>query len=366
MDKTCKESVLAGFQRIMPETRSRITKSFFILMGFFCIAILIFIVRLRPKSCTNLNDRRIDRMCTENSDHCFNVYVAKMPMREKDVVVRVLAYDGRQKLRAGLIGDTAVLIRPPGGEQGPNGISRCLDYRKWLADHTAFVIPYIASMVAATFVMKSLSLHENDKDKQVLAIGLGGGSFDMGLHRIKPHVNITAVELEPVVIKLASKWFGVVDSETHHTVLQDGIKFVDDSISQGRKYDVVALDACGELSDTVICPAKPFQNLDTLEKIKNILTPTGSLVVNLLSMDRSAYGDYGWTKVLKLFQSVFKTCVLLAMHSTTNTVVACTPFSFPYIPNLMEYFGNRLSAVISTLHLNVIDNRPYITLLSAK
>ncbi|VDO86812.1 unnamed protein product [Haemonchus placei] len=171
-------------------------------------------------------------------------------------------------------------------------------------------------MVAATFVMKSLSLHESDKDKQVLSVGLGGGSFDMGLHRIKPHVNITVIELEPVVMKLAFKWFGVVDSGTHHTILRDGIKFVDDSLSRGRKFDVVALDACGELSDTVICPAKPFQNMDILEKIKDILTPTGSLVVNLLSMEHSAHSDYEWTKALKLFQSVFETCVLLVMHST--------------------------------------------------
>ncbi|XGW01978.1 hypothetical protein V3C99_014223, partial [Haemonchus contortus] len=237
MEKPCKKSVPAGIQRIMSETGSRITKSFFLLMGFFCIAILIFILLPRPKPCTTLNGRRIDGMCPKNSDYCFNVYVTKMRVREKDVIVRLLAYEARRKVKLGpMFSDTIVLIRPPGGKEEPDGISRCPDFRKWLADHTAFVTPYIASMVAATFVMKSLSLHEADKDKQVLALGLGGGSFDMGLHRIKPHVNITVVELEPVVTKLASKCFGVVDSETHHTILQDGIKFVNDSLIQEPGY----------------------------------------------------------------------------------------------------------------------------------
>ncbi|KAK6051198.1 hypothetical protein COOONC_11297 [Cooperia oncophora] len=96
-------------------------------------------------------------------------------------------------------------------------------------------------MVAATFVMSSLSLSTASRAKQVLAIGLGGGSFNMGLHKINPDVmalstvNITAVEIEPVVVQLAKKWFGVVNSRTHHTVVQDGVKFLEDAYTEGAE-----------------------------------------------------------------------------------------------------------------------------------
>uniref|UniRef100_A0A7I4YST8 Spermine synthase domain containing protein n=1 Tax=Haemonchus contortus TaxID=6289 RepID=A0A7I4YST8_HAECO len=367
MDKFCKGSVLAGFQRMIPESRSRITRSSFILLLLFSIALLLFVFIFRHKSCATLDGRRIriDRMCPENSNLCFNVYMVKMAIGKKKEIVRLLRYDGRGG--NGDSGDTAVVIRPSVGRKGSYDVSRCPDFRKWLIDHTTFTTQYMASMVAATFLMESLPLQETNKDKQVLAIGLGGGAFDMGLHQIKPHVNITVVELEPVVIKLAFKWFGVVDSETHHTILQDGIKFVDDSLNQGRKYDIIALDACGQLSDPVVCPAEPFQNLHTLEKIKNILTPTGSVVVNLISLYNSASNDVGWKKVLKMFASTFKTCVLLNMRTMVNVVLSCTPFSFPNVPNLMEYLDNRLDTVMSTLNLDyVLDNALYVTLLSGK
>ncbi|VDO05103.1 unnamed protein product [Haemonchus placei] len=91
-------------------------------------------------------------------------------------------------------------------------------------------------MIAATFLLQSLPLEEMGMGKQVLEIGLGGGGFDMGLHKMKPHVNITAVEIEPVVVKLAYKWFGVVNSETHHTVVQDGKEFIEQAYNQGAEF----------------------------------------------------------------------------------------------------------------------------------
>ncbi|KAK6032108.1 hypothetical protein OSTOST_01721 [Ostertagia ostertagi] len=94
-------------------------------------------------------------------------------------------------------------------------------------------------MVAASFVMSSLSLNDEDNGKQVLEIGLGGGSFNMALHKIKPDVtivNITAVEIDPVVVRMAFKWFEVVDSETHHTVVQDGVRFLENANTEGAEF----------------------------------------------------------------------------------------------------------------------------------
>ncbi|PIO64420.1 hypothetical protein TELCIR_13952 [Teladorsagia circumcincta] len=93
---------------------------------------------------------------------------------------------------------------------------------------------YIARMVAAPFLMSSLSLTSNDTGKQVLEIGLGGGTFDMGLHTIKPEVNITAVDIDELDVKIAFKYFGVSDSKYHHSVVQDGIKFVEDAIAKAE------------------------------------------------------------------------------------------------------------------------------------
>ncbi|KAK6009513.1 hypothetical protein OSTOST_25550, partial [Ostertagia ostertagi] len=86
-------------------------------------------------------------------------------------------------------------------------------------------------MVAAPFLMSSLSLDSDDRGKQVLEIGLGGGTFDMGLHEYKPYVNITALDIDELAVKVAKKWFGVVDSEYHHSIVQDGVVFLENALA---------------------------------------------------------------------------------------------------------------------------------------
>lgn len=39
-------------------------------------------------------------------------------------------------------------------------------------------------------------------------------------------VNITVVELDPLMVSVAYKWFGVKDSDHHHVVIQDGLDFL--------------------------------------------------------------------------------------------------------------------------------------------
>ncbi|KAK5975078.1 hypothetical protein GCK32_019320 [Trichostrongylus colubriformis] len=89
-------------------------------------------------------------------------------------------------------------------------------------------------MFAASFLMSSLSLDAMDRGKQVLAIGVGGGTVSMGLHDMKPYVNVTAVEIDELVVKIGFKWFGVKDSKYHHTVLQDGVNYLKESAVQGN------------------------------------------------------------------------------------------------------------------------------------
>nr|CDJ89837.1 Dsim\GD24273-PA [Haemonchus contortus] len=204
------------------------------LCRFFCfVFVLILIYMYTYDPCTNLGKRKIqvDRMCPKNSDKCYNVQLGKMTLRKKEVFVRFMIYDDRA------FGDeTGVALRPPEGGKESSGRFRCSDIQKWPADHTTLTSSHVASMIASTFLLGSLSLEEMGVGKQVLEIGLGGGSFDMGLHKMKPHVNITVVEIEPVVAKLAYKWFGVVNSETHHTILQDGKEFLEQAYNQGAEF----------------------------------------------------------------------------------------------------------------------------------
>lgn len=75
---------------------------------------------------------------------------------------------------------------------------------------------------------------------RILEVGFGGGRTSWYLHRFMPTVPITSVELDPVVLELARKYFGVKD-ETNFTVATgDGRTFLKNS---NEHYDVIFIDA---------------------------------------------------------------------------------------------------------------------------
>ncbi|EYB85206.1 hypothetical protein Y032_0303g1910 [Ancylostoma ceylanicum] len=90
-----------------------------------------------------------------------------------------------------------------------------------------------AVMIVAPFFLGSLSLGAKDEGKKVLEIGLGGGSFNMALKKLKPEVNITVVEMDATVATIAYRWFDVRNSERHKVVVQDGITYLKTATSQG-------------------------------------------------------------------------------------------------------------------------------------
>ncbi|KIH53113.1 hypothetical protein ANCDUO_16768 [Ancylostoma duodenale] len=91
----------------------------------------------------------------------------------------------------------------------------------------------VAGMLVAPFLVSSLTLNSPDIGKTVLEIGLGGGSFDMNLHKWKPNVNISVVELDSTVADIAKRWFGVEEKKNRHTIVQDGLDYLDQALKQG-------------------------------------------------------------------------------------------------------------------------------------
>jgi spermidine synthase len=79
------------------------------------------------------------------------------------------------------------------------------------------------------------------KDVQsILEIGFGGGRTAWYLHRFLPNASITSVELDPVVVELAKKYFGVRDEPNFRVVNRDGRLFLSESKD---RYDIILIDA---------------------------------------------------------------------------------------------------------------------------
>lgn len=88
--------------------------------------------------------------------------------------------------------------------------------------------------------LMTVSLMYAGKVSSILEIGFGGGRTAWYLHRFLPNVPITSVELDPVVIELAHKYFGINDEPNFRVVTQDGRVFLSNSKA---RYDIILIDA---------------------------------------------------------------------------------------------------------------------------
>ena len=111
------------------------------------------------------------------------------------------------------------------------------------------------------------------KIERILEIGFGGGRTSWYLHRFLSSVPITSVELDPVVLELARKYFRIRDEENFSVVASDGRTFLKNS---NERYDVILVDAYRG-------PFVPFHLLtkEFYALVKEHLSEGGVLVQNI-------------------------------------------------------------------------------------
>uniref|UniRef100_A0A158P675 MTS domain-containing protein n=1 Tax=Angiostrongylus cantonensis TaxID=6313 RepID=A0A158P675_ANGCA len=225
----------------------------------------------------------IVKICSDTTSVCYSVSDRKFIQDEhKEVVERHLLIDGFYDES-----DTVVRLISPKGESFDSS-----DTRIWGIDHSDVRSSYVAAMLVGPFLLSSLSLDQNDEGKNVLEIGLGGGSFSMALHRLKHDVYFTL----------------------------------------GLTFDVLVLDACDATMRSA-CPARAFRNASVISRMKNILKITGSLVVNILSNDREGSGS---------------------STREVNVVLTCVPYSISNVREQLSFYNTRLVRVVSQLKLDDI------------
>jgi spermidine synthase len=76
--------------------------------------------------------------------------------------------------------------------------------------------------------------------QQVLMIGLGGGTLTTFLWQVLPDVQIDAVEIDPVVYRIARKYFRLPDDPRYRVHIDDGLRFLE---AADKLYDWIYVDA---------------------------------------------------------------------------------------------------------------------------
>jgi spermidine synthase len=155
--------------------------------------------------------------------------------------------------------------------------------------------------------------------RDVLAVGLGGGSIPMFIRRFFPDTHIETVEIDPVVIQAAHDYLGFIPDEKVQIFNLDGRVFLKRTT---KMYDIIILDAYNDATIPFHLTTREFFTI-----VKNHLKPGGVVVSNVWA---PAMDDFFYS-MIATYRSVFDQVCLFETEIGGNLIFVAsldtTPFS---------------------------------------
>jgi spermidine synthase len=216
-----------------------------------------------------------------------------------------------------------------------DGDQRCLAFgSKWEDRETCIDLKNPDRAIFEYTRMMFVAMLFQPEAARVLHIGLGGGFMPSVFTRHLPAIHVDTVEIDPLVITVARKYFGFEPGE-HLTVTQaDGRKYIEKSTVG---YDQIWVDAFDEKYVPPQLTTRQF-----LEAARARLNPHGILVENL------HYSHPLFPSQVVTARAVFKHVWLFEGVDCENAVLvatddpACTPEE---MPEKAKRFKGRIGAI---------------------
>ena len=150
--------------------------------------------------------------------------------------------------------------------------------------------------------------------KRVLVLGVGGGAVIHQLHRYVKPTEIVGIELNPIHLKLAKRYFGL-DNKLVNLIESDAITWLGNY--SGPAFDLIIEDVFKEENGEPVRVAKA--NKSWLEKLNSHLSPEGLLIMNFISSNElKNCAAVSYKKTSSLFASMFQ----LTMPNYDNAIGA--------------------------------------------
>jgi spermidine synthase len=140
------------------------------------------------------------------------------------------------------------------------------------------VFDYTRMMMAALFLVP--------EPKDVLVIGLGGGSLPRALAGVVPRARIDVVEIDPAVVRVAQRYFRFAPAANLPVYEEDGRAYVRRALRAGRKYDLIMLDAY----DHEYIP-EHLLTQEFLREVRGLLRAGGVVAANTFSASRLYHSE---------------------------------------------------------------------------
>jgi spermidine synthase len=135
------------------------------------------------------------------------------------------------------------------------------------------VLTYTRMMMSGLLMMSD--------PKNILIVGLGGGTLATALTELIPKAYIDVVEIDPAVFSVAKEFFNYTPNKNTRIILQDARVFTKRAASKSRRYDLIMLDAFN--GDYI---PEHLMTREYLQETRAILSARGVVVANTFSISR--------------------------------------------------------------------------------
>ncbi|XP_074579685.1 uncharacterized protein LOC141836162 isoform X1 [Curcuma longa] len=231
--------------------------------------------------------------------------------------------------------------RKKGGQKRSESHKLIHGSKSMKVDHSCLASLYHSGIVSGFALIASTLEHIVSSGKKIRTyiIGLGAGLLPMFLRACLPFLQIEVVELDPIVLDLASQYFSFVEDDQLKVHIADGIHFIrdvdavksfpvngtpthslaDENKTSGTKILIVDADS-SDLSSGLSCPPTDFVEDSFLLSVRDFLSEGGIFIINLVS--RSAAIKQ---KVILRLKAVFNQLFSLELEEDVNEIL----FAFP-------------------------------------
>ena len=177
----------------------------------------------------------------------------------------------------------------------------------------------------------------NPRMTNVLMIGLGGGSTQRSYNHYYTNVHIDTVELDPKVVDIAKRFFGVKESDRHDIHTGDGRVY----LRRNRtKYDAIIMDAYQKNRYGSFIPYH-LATEEFFEMAKEDMTEDGVLAYNVIGSIGGDRADIIGS-MYKTLNKVFPQVYLFPARDSRNVVLIATMMETRFTPRMLNERANQL------------------------
>jgi spermidine synthase len=149
-------------------------------------------------------------------------------------------------------------------------------------------------------------------DGRILFVGLGGGAMPMYARQLLPDARIDVVEINPVVVDVAQRYFGFEPDQRMTVHTDDGRAFIE--AAPPGSWDLVVLDAFSDSEIPMALATRQF-----LEAVRSRLTAEGVVASNV----HTSAPEY--PSMLATYDAVFDQLRLLRVARRQQQIVLAAP-----------------------------------------